>query len=119
LDPMNPRLGRNRTGRNVTQERVLELMRGWTLDELAVSFVESGFWPQEALIVVREDLYGHERNIVVEGNRRLGALLLLREARRGRPLSRRWAIIAESCPVSDELFQRVPIVLADDRRDVE
>ncbi len=119
LDPMNPRLGRNRTGRDVTQERVLELMRGWTLDELAVSFVESGFWPQEALIVVREELYGEERNIVVEGNRRLGALLLLRDACGGRPLSRRWASIAESGPILDDLFQRVPIVRAGDRRDVE
>ena len=37
LDPMNPRLGRTNTGPEVKQEKILDLMRGWTLDELAVS----------------------------------------------------------------------------------
>ncbi len=47
LDPLNPRLGRGNTGATVTQSTILSLMRDWTLDELAVSFLESGFWPQE------------------------------------------------------------------------
>ena len=58
VDPLNPRLGRANTGANVSQEKVLELMQDWTLDELAVSFLESGFWPQEAVLVVEETLYG-------------------------------------------------------------
>src|ERR1051325_7201341 len=80
LDPINPRLGRAHTGREITQERVLELMRDWTLEELAVSFLESGYWPQEALLVIREELYGAERLVVVEGNRRLAALKFLHRA---------------------------------------
>ena len=45
LDPTNPRLGRNNTGRTVEQSRVLDLMQDWTLEELAVSFLEAGaFW---------------------------------------------------------------------------
>lgn len=73
LDPMNPRLGRINTGRHVPQDKILELMRDWTLEELAVSFLESGYWPQEALICVREELYGRDDSLVVE--RRAAKLL--------------------------------------------
>ena len=37
LDPRNPRLGLGAAEPLATQERVLELMRGWNLEELAVS----------------------------------------------------------------------------------
>lgn len=46
LDPHNPRLGRNNTGDHVEQEDILAVMSDWALDELAVSFLEIGFWPQ-------------------------------------------------------------------------
>ena len=75
LDPCNPRLGLARSGSILNQERVLELVREWSLEQLAVSFLENGFWPQEAVIVVKEDLYGQpEQLVVVEGNRRVAAL---------------------------------------------
>lgn len=61
--------------------------------ELAVSFLESGFWPQEGLLVVRENLYGKPALVVVEGNRRLAALQLLSDAARGRPTTRKWEAI--------------------------
>ena len=54
LDPRNPRLGLGDAEPLATQERVLELMRGWNLEELAVSFLENGFWPQEAVFVVKK-----------------------------------------------------------------
>src|SRR5208282_2420206 len=75
LDPENPRLGREHTGKDVKQSRVLDLMKDWALEELAVSFLESGFWPQEALICIKETV-GKKKNalLVVEGNRRLAAL---------------------------------------------
>ena len=53
LDPTNPRLGRRIASPTLPQEEVMDVMQDWTLDELVVSFIESGFWPQEALIVVR------------------------------------------------------------------
>ena len=90
LDPLNPRLGRENTGNNVSQEKVLSMMQDWTLEELAVSFVENGFWPQEALISVKEKLYGSIINVVVEGNRRLAALRLLALAVSGKAISRKW-----------------------------
>jgi hypothetical protein len=119
LDPLNPRLGRRDTGRDVSQELVLELMRDWKLDELAVSFLENGFWPNEALVVVQEELYGSVQNVVVEGNRRLAALILLRNARAGNPLSRKWADIAASGEIAEVVFSDIPIVRADTRGDVE
>ncbi len=47
LDPKNPRLGRSKINANLQQEEILELMDNWTLDELAESFLESDFWPNE------------------------------------------------------------------------
>lgn len=64
LDPLNPRLGRSNIGPNVKQETILKLMENWKLDELAVSFLESGgFWVQEALLVIEEPLYGKKRKV--------------------------------------------------------
>lgn len=119
LDPTNPRLGRENAGRGVAQTKVLELMKDWTLDELAVSFLESGFWPQEALLVVKEELYGKPAVVVVEGNRRLAALLLLRDAVQGKPSSKAWAEIVKERAVPDSLFKRVPYLVADSREDVD
>src|ERR1041385_9000927 len=95
LDAKNPRLGRQNTSKELLQDQVLDLMKDWALDELAISFLESGFWPQEALIVVREAVAAEQRLIVVEGNRRLAALKLLMAARTGQAASRRWAELAE------------------------
>ncbi len=92
LDPNNPRLGRHEVDKGLSQDDVLALMLDWSLDELAVSFLENGFWPQEALIVVRERLPNTTTPvlIVVEGNRRLAALKLLQRARVGPEKSSKW-----------------------------
>jgi len=119
LDPTNPRLGRANSGPNVRQERVMELMRSWALEELAVSFLESGFWPQEAVIVVKEELYGPpDKIVVVEGNRRIAALKYLRDAINGNPVSRTWRQLAENASPNSDLFTRIPYILADSRPDV-
>lgn len=121
LDPKNPRLGRaNTEGVPKAQHEVLELMRDWALDELAVSFVESGvFWVQEALIVVKEDLYNIDNClVVVEGNRRLAALKLLKAAVDGNASGRRWAQLASEDSIPQRLFAEVPYLLADTRDDV-
>jgi len=119
LDPTNPRLGRANSGPAVPQQKVLELMRSWTLEELAVSFLESGFWPQEAVIVVNEPLYGTpDKLVVVEGNRRVAALNYLRDSIDGNPVSRRWRQIADGAEPREDLFTRIPYILADSREDV-
>jgi hypothetical protein len=120
LDPLNPRLGRNNIGPDVSQGRVLELMRDWTLEELALSFLENGgYWTHEALLVVEEELYGESRLVVVEGNRRLAALKYLRDAYEGRPASRRWETISQSAGPPPNLFSEVPYVRVDSREDVQ
>lgn len=119
IDPFNPRLGRTHSGPDVTQEQLLDIMRTWSLEELAVSFVESGFWPQEAVIVVKQPLYGQpDTLVVVEGNRRIAALRYLRDAVNGNPVSRKWAQLVESTTISPDLFEKVPYILADSREDV-
>jgi hypothetical protein len=119
LDPTNPRLGRANAGPDVPQSRVMEIMRTWALDELAVSFLESGFWPQEAVIVVKEQLYGPpEKIVVVEGNRRIAALRYLQDAFNGNPVSRRWKELVDGATPPSELFTRIPYIIADSRADV-
>lgn len=120
VDPMNPRLGRNNTGRDVTQEQVLELMKDWTLDELAVSFLESsGFWTHEALLVTQENLYGEKRFVVIEGNRRLAALKFLKMAYDGEKVPKKIADIAKSAKPPKDLFEKIPIILIGSREEIE
>lgn len=94
-------------------------MQDWTLDELAVSFIESGFWPQEAVLVVEESLYGTKRLVVVEGNRRLAALKFLYMAINGRTSTRKWTEIAESKEAPKNLFKRIPYIKVGSRQEIE
>jgi len=119
LDPLNPRLGRNLAKPNTKQEKILEVMSDWTLDELAVSFIESGFWPQEALIVVEETIYGHSSLVVVEGNRRLAALMKLQQAVEGNVREKKWREIASSAEnLPPKFFDEIPYILVPNRQAV-
>jgi hypothetical protein len=119
LDPLNPRLGRTTVRADLSQSKILDLMKDWSLDELGVSFVENGFWPQEALLVIRERLYGKPSLVVVEGNRRLAALKFLSQAVNGESVDKKWRdIVAEKRP-SRKLFERVPYLQVNSRKDVE
>jgi hypothetical protein len=120
LDPQNPRLGRHNAGPETPQARVLELMAHWKLDELAVSFLESGgFWSHEAMIVIHQSLYGKQRLVVVEGNRRLAALINLRDAVEKKPADENWRTIARGAKIPVGLFTKIPYFLADNRDDIE
>ncbi len=119
LDPLNPRLGRAHAASNLKQSEILDLMSDWSLEELGVSFLENGYWPQEAVVTTRERLYGRECLVVIEGNRRLAALKLLRTASNGGKSSAKWTEIANSEAIPDELFNRVPYIEVDDRDSVE
>jgi hypothetical protein len=118
LDPTNPRLGRNVASPKLQQDKVLDIMSDWTLDELAQSFLASGFWPQEALIVVKEKLYGKMCLVVVEGNRRLAALKNLKKAVDGIAASSNWASLISGKSVPKTLFTDVPYIQVDSRKDV-
>ncbi len=117
LDPKNPRLGRRNLSSSLPQQDVLEIIRGWDLEELAISFIESGFWPQEAVVTVRDPDVDSTHLVVAEGNRRLGALKLLHAAANGDPRTRRWSELAEQVTDAD-LFAKVPYLFADNRDDI-
>lgn len=120
LDPFNPRLGRHLPSQVLSREELLLKMRTWTLDELALSYLENGgFWTNEALLVVEEELYGENRLVVVEGNRRLAALILLNEAFQGNPISPTWAEMVREVEPSPDLFDRVPYIMVDSRNDIQ
>ena len=124
LDPQNPRLGRHYVNPNSTQEDILDVMSDWTLEELAISYIESGgFWTHEALLVVEEELYGEQRLVVVEGNRRLATLIYLRRAVNGEQVSPEWYSLVKNFNVPDgffgKLFSQIPYILVDTRQEIE
>jgi hypothetical protein len=122
LDSKNPRLGRHEVERGLSQDDLLALMQDWSIDELAVSFLESGFLPQEALIVVREPLPKSTTPalVVVEGNRRLAALKMLQRTRLGMENSSKWNEYVKGATL-EQLNQltSVPYIEMPDRRSVQ
>jgi hypothetical protein len=93
LDPLNPRLRRDKRRADLKDDELLEEMSNWTLDELIDSFAQAGgFWTQDALIVTEEPLTpGQEQSyLVIEGNRRVAALKLLYGALEGSLEPPRW-----------------------------
>ena len=85
--------------------------------------LRDGFWPQEALLVVREPLYPGPRAgddlIVVEGNRRLAAVKLILAAADGEPRSRRWRErVEEADPEVIASLRELPYMVADTRQDI-
>lgn len=122
LDPQNPRLGRHNIEKGLTQDEILNVMKDWTLEELAVSFLESGFWPQEALIVVRDAIPGKKGQVlvVVEGNRRLAALKMIGKARtKEKNISNRWVEIIKGYKAADfDRLEQIPYILKKSRDEV-
>ena len=119
LDPKNPRLGRHHVNAGLSQEEILDLMRDWVLDELAVSYLESGFWTHEALLVTREELDGESRFVVVEGNRRLAALKYLYAAVNNKDVPFKWKSLVTDVEVPNILFDQIPYIFVDSRREIE
>ena len=118
LDPKNPRLGRTAHRAQLAQEEVYNRMRDWSLEELATSFLESGFWSHEAVLCVREEIDEEERFVVVEGNRRIAALIRLKRTYIGEEQSPRWLELIEHTEEPTELFNRVPYIQLDNRQEV-
>ena len=119
LDPNNPRLGRSLQRANLSQDEILEKMNSWSLEEIATSFLESGFWAHEAVLCVEEEIEGGNRLVVIEGNRRIAALLRLRRTYAGDERSRRWLEMVNDQPVPVQMFERVPYILLDSRSEVD
>jgi hypothetical protein len=121
LDPKNPRLGRHNVERGLSQDEVLELMKDWALEELAVSFLESGYWPQEAMIAVKEPIGPRKKVVlvVVDGNRRLAALKMIQRVRDGQETTSKWAeLIRDYPPSAFNRLKDIPYILESSREEV-
>lgn len=119
LDPLNPRLGRIVHGQNLDQDQIYEKMKDWSLEELATSFLESGFWPHEAVLCIEEEVSGTKRLVVVEGNRRIAALQRLDRAYNGVETNKKWQELIQGTNRPDLLFKDVPFILYGSRTDVD
>jgi hypothetical protein len=108
LDAKNPRLVEYAQGRDPTQFDLLRtLWQKMAVDELAMSMAANGFFQHEPLFVAEEN----GKQVVIEGNRRLAALKILRDATLRRRLK-----ITDLPELSEEdraLFDEVPIVKTD------
>jgi hypothetical protein len=124
LDPLNPRLGRDKRRAGLSQEQLLQQMSAWTLEELVDSFIQAGgFWTQDALIVIAEPVEGEAsgKYIVIEGNRRPASLKLLHGALSGSLEPPRWLaerLTTYKPSLDDELFTTLPVLVAEKRDDV-
>lgn len=118
LDPYNPRLGRSLVGEGLSQDELYDRMQDWSLEELATSFLESGFWVHEAVLCVEEPLNGEEQLIVVEGNRRIAALMRLEKTFDGDERSKKWLDIINDHARPDALFAEVPLIKLDSRSEI-
>lgn len=118
LDPLNPRLGRSVDGVNLSQDEIYDRMKDWSLEELATSFLESGFWVHEAVLCVKEEMNGEPALIVVEGNRRIAALKRLERTYNGQEKSKRWLEIIADQPQPEDLFAKVPVIIVASRQDI-
>ncbi|WP_419838408.1 hypothetical protein [Candidatus Poriferisodalis sp.] len=111
LDVFNPRLPEEITG---DREAMIEyLIDHGVLHELGYSFLDNGFFEAERLIVIASE-HSVNRYTVIEGNRRLAALLCLHGYYPDSP-------IVDLVPQQEQLnrLQLIPCLIAVDRRDVE
>ena len=119
LDSKNPRLGRSAHEENLSQDEILDRMRDWSLEELATSFLENGFWAHEAVLCIEEKLGREKHLVVIEGNRRIAALKQLKSAYEGQEQSRKWVNIIADQNRPTEIFESVPIIRVKNRSDVD
>ncbi len=82
LDPQNPRLAMN-GGQRSPEELIKFLWTEMAVDEVALSIAANGFFREEPLFIIPKDnrpfTDRSKKYVVVEGNRRLAAVLLLRD----------------------------------------
>lgn len=118
LDSLNPRLGSAAQDLELTQEEIYERMVNWSLEELATSFLESGFWEHEAVLCIRDESDGDERLVVIEGNRRIAALMRLKKTYEKEERSPKWLRLIDGVDEPLGLFDKIPYIRISERREV-
>ena len=113
LDEKNPRLGRRATGL-APREIIHHLFAHDKALEIAESIALRGYFPNEPLLAVRED----NRLVVVEGNRRLAALKVLRNpSLLEGSLERRVTRLSET--IARDTIETVPVTIGLNRKSTD
>ena len=111
LDRRNPRLVGE--GATASDEWIIaQLYRSAELDELLQSMSTNGYLDIEPLVVMGDSGADNDELIVLEGNRRLATLRLLREPELARRIASREKLRITPPPVNDDLratFERVSV----------
>ena len=110
LDAENPRLPERVRGK--PQSEILRFLReNGVLEEIAQSYMDHGFFRNEPLIVTRENAQSYT---VIEGNRRLATLKVLRGAPEADDLN----LLVESSPDRIEQLAEVPCFVVSSRDEI-
>ena len=104
FDLKNPRLVEfDMTGHSGERDIVRTLWETMDVRELVMSIAASGFFRHEPVVVCRED----DRNVVIEGNRRLAAVKLIRDAALAQEVG---ATIPDLPAEAREALSQIPVV---------
>lgn len=119
LDSENPRLASSQGG-NAQEELVKILWDQMAVDEVAFSIAANGYFLQEPLFVIpkkkgKKDP-GEDDFIVVEGNRRLAAVVLLRNSELRRKI--RATDLPEINKKQREELDQLPVLIYESREDL-
>jgi len=120
LDADNPRLSSGQNGAVQQDELARILWNEMAVDEVALSIAANGYFPEEPLIVIpsgpNQKDEKKQKYIVVEGNRRLAAIRILREP------ALRAKLKATDIPTINEesrsKLDKVPVFVYPDRESV-
>jgi hypothetical protein len=113
LDSRNPRLIQYGLAADSSEPEVLRVLKDqMDVEEVAMSIAASGYWDHEPLFVVTEK----GKDVVIEGNRRLAAVKLLRDPKlREKVKATRLPKISEK---ARDALKRLPVIRVKKRQDV-
>ncbi len=112
LDEQNPRLGSHDAK---TQDEILRvLVREMSVDEIALSIAANGYYANERLLVIARGPGDEGAYTVVEGNRRLAAVLVLLDGKRRRSL--RMTGLPKLTAMQRRQLQKLPVSIFSDRQ---
>lgn len=114
LDPHNPRLPLGIT--DLSQEDLLRVFeRSYNLDPLALSIADNGYFPEEPMFVISGP---NDNYIVIEGNRRLAAIIFLTDpkVRNESERTKRWEQLVKRMKYS---LKTIPCIKYEKREDLD
>jgi len=115
LDPENPRLPERLKGSS--EKDVLNwMLTDATLTDLMASIVENGFFEGEALIGINHA--DHNSVLIVEGNRRLASVILLKEPSIAKNKTRTVNELAAEANQNHTLTTALPVFIVENRAEV-